>query len=336
MKVKRAFKGKDSAMITKLSLMMKFFEDQLADFTAFDPNLNAAFLQNWKLAYEQLNTVLGWGQHGDERETKEEFFLLKGANQTLRKCRAKYKDVKYFAGLAFPQNAEVLRQFGEGTYSKVSYSHLKMVPFMEMLFGVATKYKTDLIAHGYTQAAIDQIETLTAQLRTENQLQQLKKKERPTETRNRIEALNTFYSFGQRVHDAAQEVHRDSEALRHEFRLALSHHPKQKKRWFTVGVHQTHKTGLKRLQKNYNITLTNQGPYEIEYWLANQATDVPINPKTLRPGESVQFVTPYFIPAEEMQRLPRFLLTQNSSMKPVRLMLALDKKVNPLEGREEN
>ncbi len=322
MEAKRTYKGKDSRMISKLFLAMRFFEKHLADFTTFDPHLNAAYLADWKAAFE------GMHEYGviedDEDIILADGFLIDDANKVLKKCQAKYKDVKYFAGKAFPDNKEALKEFGEGTYTKVCNSRLRMVQFMETLYGVATKYKTELIAQNYTQAAIDAIATLAIELRDDNNKQQLKKKERPTETRKRIEALNKFYGFGQQVAEAAGEVYRESPVLRDEFRLAQRHHPKTTKSWFALGISGIRKTALTKLLKKYNVSLTNQGKETVEYWQANNINETPSKKHTLTAGE--------VITVEAEQPVKKFLVVQNTSLKSAKLMLTKEVKEKPEFG----
>ena len=313
MSTKRNYKGPDIDMLSSMRDMCTHFEANLAAFSAFDPSLDATFLANWKTVQDNA-----WRDVGDEREVIEGEILLEKAVTALEKCQLKYIDVKYYAGKAFPNNKEALKEFGQGVYSKVRKSPLKMVQFMETLHGVATKYKTQLIAQHYTQAAIDEIETLTNHLRTDNQAQQLKKKERPTETRNRVELLNTYYGFGQQVAAVAPIVFRQSEAKRKLFRLAERKPAPVTKTWVTLAANSTRKTAIAKLLKKNKLTLTNQSKETIPYWQANNINDTPAEKYFLTAGEVVE------ITAEEPVR--KFLVVQNTSAKAVRVVVTKEKK----------
>ncbi len=308
MKAQRIFKGPDIDMMSANRAMAVSFESAIADFTAIDPSLNATFLADWKALREIV-----WGMEDDESEVLEGEVLMGVAQGALEKCQIKYIEVKYYAGRAFPNNKEARKEFGEGVYSKVRKSPLKMVQFMETLHGVATKYKTQLIAQHYTQAAIDEIATLTAELRTDNQAQQLKKKERPTETRNRIEQLNTYYGFGQRVAAVAPVVYRNDFVRRSHFLLAERQHPKVTKSWFTLPANSTHKTALPKLLKKFNVTLTNQSKETIDYWKADNINEAPAEIKQLTGGEVIPVTAEY--PAK------KFLVVENNTHKSIRVML---------------
>lgn len=316
MKEKRLYTAKDSDMYGVVMGSMQFFKDHLAEFTAYDPSLDITFYNNWKAALDELIPLLP--NKDKEEAVSEDSFLIADADKVLAKCREKYKDVKYYASKAFPANKAALKEFGEGTYSKVGFSRLRMVQFMDTLHGVATKYKTELIAQSYTQAAIDHIATLAQELRADNNEQQLKKKERPTETRKRIQALNKFYGFGQRAAAAANRVFSNNEAYRNRFLLAARHHPPVTKHWIVFTAGTVRKIALLKLLKKFSVTLTNQSKEEISYWHANHIHESPAQKFTLSAGE--------IITVEAETPAKKFLLLQNNSNKAVRVMLVKTKK----------
>ncbi len=317
MEAKRLFRDSDSDMLAQIMGSLQSFKKHLSDFTAYDPLFNLSYYNAWKDALDNLTPYY----KQDENNVFVENLLLNDADAVLARCRLKYRDVKYFAGKAFPDNKEALKEFGEVNYNKVRGSRLRMVQFMETLHGVATKYKVQLIAQNYTQTAIDEIATLATELRNANQTQQLKKQERPTETRKRIEALNLFYSYGQKVWEAAQEVFRDNEIYRNQFMLSPRHHPKVIKSWFTLGPGGIRKTEIKKLLKKYPVTLTNQSPETVQYWQANSISQTPAQKQTLHAGEVIS------IEAEEPPL--KFLIVQNTSGKAVRMMVERP-PLNPL------
>ena len=322
MEIKRIYKGTDSKMSSKIHSSMNFFKIHLADFTAYDPHLDINYLNHWQAAGKLAGSL--FVVNNDEHETFLDELKIKESNKALEKCRAKYKDVKYFAGKAFPDNKEAMKEFGEGAYSKVCNSRFKMVPFMETLFGVASKYKVLLIAQNFSQAAIDEIATLATELSNDNKAQQLKKKERPTETRKRIEALNRFYSFGQKVSEAAQEVYRYNDLLRDDFRLAHRHHPKVTKSWFVLGNASVRKTALKKLLKKFIVTMTNQSKETVLYWQANNINEMPLQKHSLAAGD--------VIAVEAQNPEKKFIVVQNTSAKTARIMFTKEKWPKPEFG----
>lgn len=306
---KRVFNGKDADMLSRVVPAMNSFKNKMADFTAFDPGLNNVFYNEWKAAFDKLIDYYDM----DKFEVHDQTRLLKEANTALAACREKYLEVKYFAGRAFPRNKEVLREFGEGSFSRLRHNHLQMVQFMETLHGVATKYKTELIAKNYTQAAIDQIATLTATLRADNGKQQMQKKERPSETRKRIEALNTFYGFGKTVSEAARKIYFNNEIFRDQFRLGVRHHNRVKGTWMNIGAGEVRKIALPKLLKKFSVTLTNQSKETLQYWWADSIRQTPADKHPLAAGE--QITVSNETPAK------KFMLLQNTANKAVKAVL---------------
>ncbi len=316
MEIKRIFTESDSDMISKINLMREVFNDNLSKFTAYDSQFNASFYLNWEAACKDA-LMIGLGD-SDEQLTDHDAILIDESNQSLAKCCAKYRDVQYYAGKAFPDNKEALKEFGQGQYSKVCTSRLRMVQFMETLHGVADKYKVELIAQNFAQPAIDEIATLANELREDNKAQQMKKKERPTQTRKRIEALNRFYSIGRQVARAARAIYRTRKDLPSSFRLMQRHERKVLKAWLNIGAGDTRKTSLPKLAKKFNLSLTNQSPTGIEFWYANTAREVPDEKFYISAGEEIKL--------EPVAPVKKYLLIQNTSVKPVRVMMRKEKK----------
>jgi hypothetical protein len=313
--MKKTFKGSAGDMINKIAKVLHVFEKHLADFTAYDPQLNAAYATAWNAAW--LNAAHLLPLKEEEATVSADKRLTQESERVLALCRDKYIQVKYFAGRAFPNNKAVLKEFGAGAYSKVCTSRLRMVGFMEALHGVAEKYKVQLIAAGLTQPQIDEINSLATELRNKNTAQQLKKKERPTETRKRIEAQNTFYAYGQRVVEAARFVYRDNEVLRKEFVLAQRHHPKNTTQWVNISAGAVRKLTLVSLVKKTKSTLTNTGTESIEYWQADRISETPSLTKYLGAGETMHI--------EATAPAKKFLVIKNTAHKAVRLVVRKEK-----------
>lgn len=308
MKVSRIFKGPDTAMLGSVRDLITHFESKLAQFSAFDPSLDAAYLANWQAIQDQA-----WATIPDTMEVGEGKQLMEETISALEKCRLKNTEVKYYAGKAFPANTEARKEFGEGQFTKVRNSPLRMVQYMQTLHGVATKYKTELIAQNYTQAAIDEIAALAQELRDDNNLQQLKKKERPTETRKRIELMNAYYRMGQPVVLVAQHIFRNSYATRKLFRLTAPVPSTAEKRiWFVLDPQGLRRIALPKLLKKNKVTLTNQSAEHIEYWFADTISETPTGKETFAAGETLTLTLP--------QPVKKFLVVQNTSDKKVRLM----------------
>ena len=309
MKASRIFQGPDVTMMGAVRTLVSLFERNLAEFTAFDPSLNATYLANWKAVQQEA-----WYTTPDNVAIYDEVAGREKALSALDKCIAKNREVKYYAGKAFPANKEALKEFGEGQFAKVRNSPLRMVQYMETLHGVATKYKTELIAQSYTQAAIDNIAALAQELRDDNNAQQLKKKQRPTETRKRIELLNEYYRMGQPVVNVAQQIFRNDPIRRSEFRLtAPVPATAEKQIWFALAPEATRKIALPKLLKKYKVTLTNQSAENIAYYYADNIRQAPAETHVFAAGETLTLAP--------VQPAKKFLIVKNTADKKVRLRM---------------
>jgi len=129
-------------------------------------------------------------------------------------CSAKYNDVKYFAGKAFKTKKPIMNEFGVKTYNTASKNPTALSMFMNRLHEVAQKYKTQLIAQGFTQAKIDEILTLKLALEAANTTQNVFMDHRPVITQDRAMAFNACYAFIVEVDKAAQIIYRNNDAKR--------------------------------------------------------------------------------------------------------------------------
>ena len=82
-----------------------------------------------------------------------------------------------------------------------------MIQFLSLLYQAATEYSVQLIAAGFTQDKIDQINILQSELTTADYNQELSKKRRPLLTQQRIEKLNECYEFMQNVSKAGKIIY---------------------------------------------------------------------------------------------------------------------------------
>lgn len=196
----RLYKISDSAMLQFARLNRNMFLIDKPGFVALNPDFDGSFGADWLTAIETAEDAptdeVVVDQQSQQTETVEEQMAL---------CRQKYGQVIYYAGEAFDRKT-ILNEFGQNDYLDIRNKQNEMITFMGTLHATATKYKVQLIAKGYTQAKIDEIETLRDDLITANVQQQQLIKERPTTTADRIEKMNTVYRFCQKVNRASKQV----------------------------------------------------------------------------------------------------------------------------------
>lgn len=208
----RNYEGSDSYMVQTSLTLHALLTNDLADFTDFDPEFDATFLENWHDAIEAADAIVRDQVVQDIIEGQTATVI-----QTMTLCRKKYKEVKYFAEKAFAGNKPVLDEFGTEDYTKSRNRQGKLIELMGILHKAAEKYKVALIAKQYSQPRIDAIKTLRDSLQDANTDQDVAKKGRPMLTKERIDVLNAAYKFVSQVCDAAQLIYEDEQTKRDQY-----------------------------------------------------------------------------------------------------------------------
>lgn len=211
-KVERAYTVSDATMLERLATIQSLFAEDLADFTAFDADFNATFRDEWtadREAAEALST--------DETIQDELADLTQNVDEAMAAGRDKWNEIKYFIKKAFPDRPARQNEFGADDYREASVVQRDFIGFLEKLHAKAEKYKVELIAAKYTQAQIDEIETLRSNLAIANRAQENFKAQRLSDTEDRKIALNKPYLTMVRVNEAAQIIYINSEAKRSQY-----------------------------------------------------------------------------------------------------------------------
>lgn len=211
-KVERIYDVTDNTMFERVATIQDLFAEDLADFTAFDPEFDETFHSNWVADLEAAQALAT-----DETVQDESAALTEAVNTAMAAGRDKWVEVKYFMEKGFPNSKAKQNEFGADDYRKVSVVQKDFIQFLDNLHTKAEKYKVELIAKHYTQPQIDEIETLRDNLFAANKAQEDWKKSRLTATEDRRVALNKVYTTVVQVNKAAQVIFRDSYAKRSQY-----------------------------------------------------------------------------------------------------------------------
>ena len=214
-KVVRLYSIRDDVMLDTSDMFHTLYSQDELDFQGynsvlFDVNFKTDFLAEIDAArlVKKDEVVLD--------EQVEETDEVKGK---LVECSDYFKGMKLVIEEAFPNNKAVWNQFGYNDYRAASRSQGRMIQFMEMLYLTSDKYKTELIAKGFTQAKIDMILQLKDELRQEQIEQEVAKKERPLKTQERILLLNKPWIRIRKIHRASKVIYKDNYAKLNEYEL---------------------------------------------------------------------------------------------------------------------
>lgn len=191
----------------------------LADFTAFDPTLDQAWLDAWEAELDAADGYITDETYRDEIQGKTQ-----SVENAMSDARKAYRQLKYFVQKAFPDDKAVQSEFGFDEYDSARRSDIKLHQFMLTLFEVATKYNAQLIdpAVAYPAAATANLQTLATNLMTLNIDQELHKKGQTTTTQTRIDNLNTMWVRRQLIAQASKLVYADNYAKYQQYLLPAS------------------------------------------------------------------------------------------------------------------
>lgn len=216
---KRLFNIKDVYLLGETKIIFDLFVKDKADFIAFDPDFGGNFEQGW----EQQIKAAGYLSPNHTIMTQMRQTTEK-VEQVMEQCKTKFKQSKYFIEKAFP-NKSMQLEFGYQDYYSSSRSQEKMIQFMKEFHAVAVKYQQELLAVGYTQAMIDEINALQQQLDEANKEQELFRRNRGNLTQERITKFNAVWKILTKVCKAGKIIYADNAVKYKQYLL-----PKRRKR----------------------------------------------------------------------------------------------------------
>lgn len=106
-----------------------------------------------------------------------------------------FQTVILYVQLAFPNDPNKLKLFGQSQYNPARASQLKLPVLLRTMYTQASKpeYKTALITKGLTESQINMLETLATSIVNQNIVQEKVKNERSLSASDRIAAMNAVW-----------------------------------------------------------------------------------------------------------------------------------------------
>ncbi len=202
--------------------MRNLFVSDLADFTAFDADLDAGFAAEWLAEILAAEGILT-----DETVVDEQTGLTNAVEMAMKKCRNCFQDVKYYTAKAFDNEEHwpKLNELGFDNYDKVRNSQAQLLLFMRNVHFVATKYADLLATVNFTAANLLEIKNVADALDTANQNQNRFIQERPGLTSIRVKAYNKFWDRVTLVARAAKRIYREDPDQFNKYLLPATHEP---------------------------------------------------------------------------------------------------------------
>lgn len=215
MQIKRKYNVPDAVMLDAADVIYAFYVIDEPDFQNFS---NIVFTNNYandfKSEIDAARAVVKDMVIIDELAKETEDVVKK-----VQECIDHFNELRFFVEKAFPNSDAMLNQFGYNDYREATKNQGKFLQFMEMLVLTVDKYNNELLAQGYTNAKINQIETLAEELRQEQQEQEQFKKTRVLLTEKRINIMNKPWLRMLDIYDAAKTIYKDSPSKVAEYEL---------------------------------------------------------------------------------------------------------------------
>ena len=204
---KRVYAMSDAeALSLEKTIRSCFLQDQ-ADFAAFDARFSTPYETDF------LNDITAAEEEAaDNNILTQQSGLTAEVEKWIEASKKSFQSSKYFIEQAFPSNTAVHKEFGYGDYEKARKSQVKMIQFMKQFHKTAVKYSTQLIAKGYAQAKIDEIDSIKTALDEANLKQEAFKKDRTVFTQERVGKMNTAWKRMQDVCNAAKNIYAENYA----------------------------------------------------------------------------------------------------------------------------
>jgi hypothetical protein len=199
----RAEKELDDARLCEHSRTWRgIFVERLAEFSAYDPTLNAAFAADWLAKIEDFE-----GHPTDETMRDEVDQKTQNVQKELEKTMKIVNGFEYFARTAFPNDERIISEFGFEKFVKVQANHISHVALLSYtLVLVAADYAAELATAGMPATLPGDLNSQKDALAEAETLQEYTKRLRLRMTTQRIKKFNALYALHVRVHAAAKNI----------------------------------------------------------------------------------------------------------------------------------
>lgn len=195
----------DSVFIESNRTIHAHFIKRLADFTALDANLDAAFAADWLTNIEAFEDL----PSDDLMRAEVEVFTEELPKQKAV-CLTAIADLEYYVKKTFPRNKSKLREFGFAqTRKSVDGPTIKMAVNLSVMVMVASDYTAQLTGAGMPAGVVANIDNEIEKLFDIEIKQEYQKRLRIRALENRIFTYNTLYRFYDQVRSAAHVIYRD-------------------------------------------------------------------------------------------------------------------------------
>lgn len=198
----RAYGTDDASLLQFARTTHANVQDNLAEFSAFDPQIAATFLITF---LQQIDDVEAYSSDNQLIDIQAQATVA--VETKMKECRDEFQLAKYFIELAFPKNAAAWNEFGYNDYEASRRSHDKMIQFMLDFTESCIKYQSQLTTVGFLPTKTGYIQSLTSELQALNTAQEQTKGSRGFATNERVNLLNTVWETTRRLCNAGKTLY---------------------------------------------------------------------------------------------------------------------------------
>lgn len=198
----RTYNTTDAQMLSFSRVVHANYTTDLANFTAFDADLDAGVGIDLLTAIDAAEDFSSDAQLIDVVAQATLDLEAK-----MKECRDFFQGMKYFIEKAFPNKPGTWNEFGYNDYRDSRNVQTRMIQFMFDLHETATKYSNALTGVNLPGVQITLIQTLATQLQTLNTAQEKLKGARFTASNDRVILLNDCWGKVQNIRNAAKTLY---------------------------------------------------------------------------------------------------------------------------------
>lgn len=218
------FNKTDEEVLQQSDLQLTSFQENKAAFVARFPQLADPFDYDWAEC-----TATARALPPDYVAVAEQAAQTTALENRMEQGRTLFQTIMLYTQLAFPDNPAILRLFGQPQYDSARNKQLKLPILLRTLHAQVLKpeYQGALIAKGLKSEDIDLLETLAADIVSQDVAQQKAKKDRSLSASQRINAMNAVWGKMTLVCQCAKLVFQNDAAKYNLFLLTDAEVPKE-------------------------------------------------------------------------------------------------------------
>ena len=207
-KIEREYTMEDLDMLELAQVFHGNFLIDQAAFVAAFPMLDDPFAANFQTAIDAADAIPSAAEVDSLIAV-----VTEELNAQMPLARAALQKLFTYADLTWNSSAKT-NSFGKNRYEKARNSQSRIKELLELAHRQAevAANKTDLLASGYLQADIDELETIMEEIDTLNSQQELELSNRGTQTETRVTAMNGVWEFMRQINKTSKVVFVDSPA----------------------------------------------------------------------------------------------------------------------------